>query len=298
MSGRAVVLCLSSIALGYFFGARRHKKIPRKVVNPFAKLGGVCIVTGGSRGIGAAVCKKLAKKYKIACVYRSNKSAADEVVNTVRHLGGEARAFQCDVGNPAEVEKMFKSVDRAFPDSSLVALVNNAAIIGPVGNGGKLLGLPSLGENGLENEVWKVLKPNVLGPLACCRLALERMSPKLNSKGFGGQIVNISSGAAYIQGAPLLYMISKGALNSMQCGLVQECALHSVRINSISPGMCDTDMPSEKAKEKTKPSIPMKRLGEASEIADTVEYLLGNKSSYVCGANIRVAGGRPMGSIQ
>ena len=246
----------------------------------------------------AAICKALANQYKIACVYRSNKAAADFVVRTVQQLGGVCAAFQCDVGNPSDVAAMFDAVDAAFADSPLVALVNNAAIIGPGGKDGKLLGLPPLDGDGFENELWKVLRPNVLGPLACTRLALERMSPKLSGKGTGGQIVNISSGAAYIQGAPLLYMISKGALNSLQCGIVQECALHSVRINSISPGMCDTDMPSAKAKEMTKASIPMKRLGQASEIADTVKYLLSENSSYVCGANIRVAGGRPMGSIQ
>ena len=118
------------------------------------------------------------------------------------------------------------------------------------------------------------------------------------SGGIGGAIVNISSGSAFIQGSPVLYAITKGALNSLQTSIVCECAEHGVRINAIAPGMCNTDMPSDVAKKRTIPNIPLKRLGEASEIADAIYFLLSNQSSYVSGANIRIAGGRPMGNVQ
>ena len=304
MATQIVVVAFCSVALGFFIGGRRKKgaktskeSMCQKGSSKSGKIDpGVCVVTGGSRGIGKAICQLLADKYKVCCVYKNNKEKAEDVVRSILDAGGyNACAIKADVGNPAALVAMFDEAEKLL-GGPITALVNNAAVLGP--HHQKIMELPSPREDPqiFEDELWTVLRPNVLGPLTASRLAIERMSVK--NGGRGGAIVNISSGAAFIQGAPLLYMISKGALNSMQCGLVQECAKHGIRINTISPGMCDTDMPSAAAKSKTPETVPMGRLGKATEIADGVVWLLSDQASYVSGANIRIAGGRSMGGVQ
>ena len=298
MVSSSLVAVAFGIGIGYYIAGRAMKAKPKdtRLKKNFLLDKDICIVTGGSRGIGAATCLELQDMYKIVCVYNNNKLKADEIVKKIYNNGNTALAVQCNISDTKSVKKMFDQVESCFKTGKIVALVNNAAIIGPTGTKGQLLGMPKVEDPQFEAQFIDMMKTNVLGPLTCSKLALEKMSKK--NGGNGGAIVNISSGSAFIQGSPVLYAITKGALNSLQTSIVLECAEHGVRINAIAPGMCNTDMPSDAAKKKTVPCIPLKRLGEASEIADAIRYLLSNQSSYVCGANIRIAGGRPMGSVQ
>eukprot|EP00668_Euglena_longa_P029380 GGOE01036728.1.p1 GENE.GGOE01036728.1~~GGOE01036728.1.p1 ORF type:complete len:259 (-),score=63.81 GGOE01036728.1:241-993(-) len=242
---------------------------------------GTALVTGGSRGIGAACCKRLAKDgFAIAVNYNSNAEAAEEVVAYIVSSGGMAQAFQGNVSSETGVEALFNSID-ASSMPPLTALVNNAGVLGPLSN--DLAGIS-------PDAVSFVFNTNVLGPLLCCREAAKRM-------GQGAAIVNISSGASNI-GQPLLYSMSKAALNSMQIGLIPELARKGIRINSVSPGFTTTDMITDMSQEvDIESSIPMGRTGHPEEIAATVSFLLSADASYVCGANVRVSGGRAPGSI-
>lgn len=298
MASSSLVAVAFGIGIGCYIAGRARKAKPKDMRRVDKKLvdKDICIVTGGSRGIGAATCLRLQDMYKIVCVYNNNKVKADEIVKKIKNHGNTALAVQCNISDPRAVKKMFGEVERYFKNGKIVALVNNAAIIGPTGSKGQLLGMPKVEDPKFEEQFLDMMKTNVLGPLSCSKLALEKMSKE--NGGAGGAIVNISSGSAFIQGSPVLYAITKGALNSLQSSIVTECAKHGIRINTIAPGMCNTDMPSDDAKKRTVPHIPLKRLGEASEIADAICYLLSKQSSYVCGANIRIAGGRPMGCIQ
>mmetsp|Transcript_4924 Transcript_4924/g.12978 ORF Transcript_4924/g.12978 Transcript_4924/m.12978 type:complete len:183 (-) Transcript_4924:225-773(-) len=179
---------------------------------------------------------------------------------------------------------MFEVADTAFGSSRLEVVVNNAGVLGPRGN------LEEVGKPELLNEV---LATNVCGPMLCCREAERRMSTKRG--GGGGSIVQVSSGSAYI-GNPLLYSASKGALNSLTIGLVRPLAEAGIRINTVSPGMTATDMTSETAKTFDFTQIPLGRMGTADEIAQVICWLCSDEASYVAGANIRAAGGRPPGT--
>jgi len=305
ISYTSIIAAVVGIGAGYYIAGRSIKAKNNAIKNshknnktgtPILRNKNICIVTGGSRGIGAAACLKLQNMYHIVCVYNSNKAKADAIVAKIKSNGNRAVAIQCDVSDVKSIKNLFQEVGKTIPDAKISALVNNAAIIGPTGPEGKLLGMPAIGNPEFEEQFMNMIKTNVLNPLTCSKLALEHMSIK--NGGNGGGIVNISSGSAFIQGSPVLYAITKGALNSLQTSIVCECSEHGVRINAIAPGMCNTDMPSDAAKKATVKNIPMKRLGEAYEIADVIGYLLSNQSSYVNGANIRVAGGRPMGCVQ
>ena len=218
---------------------------------------------------------------------------------------------------------MFMAADTAFEGSRLTALVNNAGGLGPSGT--------ELSQVGHAAALAEVMATNVAGPLMCCREAEKRMSTKAG--GQGGSIVQISSGtlltnlsiphrlyvklvliflllpaclrtrrthdwtsgSAYI-GRPLLYASSKGALNSLTIGLIKPFAEVGIRLNTVSPGMTDTDLVAEAAKTFDFSQIPLGRMGRPQEIADTVCWLCSDEASYVAGANIRVAGGRPPGT--
>jgi len=252
---------------------------------------GTAIITGGSRGIGAAICKQLASDGFVVVVnFNRNQGKADEVVAEIQAKGGRAHAVQGDIASEAGVVALFERVDE-LQLPPLKALVNNAGLIIRGGD---------LQEVGNEACYREQMDCNLLGPLVCCREASKRMST-LNG-GSGGAIVNISSGAAYVAGpSSLLYTVSKGALNSLQIALVRPMADIGIRINTVSPGMTETEMISGVLK-KMKPgtiesAIPMGRVGKPSEIADAVSYLVSDKASYVAGANIRVSGGRPPGTV-
>ena len=187
---------------------------------------GTVLVTGASRGIGAACAKRLAKDgYVVAVNYCSDADAAARVVNDIVEDGGTAEAFQADVSTEAAVVDLFNAID-ASPLPPLTGLVNNAGIIG--------FDMPQTLETATTDAFEAMMKTNLLGPLMCCREAAKRMAP-------GSAVVNLSSGSAYL-GRPLLYSMSKGALNSMQHGLIEPLAAKGIRINTVSPGVTETDM--------------------------------------------------------
>lgn len=242
----------------------------------------VAIVTGGSRGIGAATAKRLGEEeWAVAVNYEANKAAANQVAATVEEAGGASLVVQGDMSNERDVVRLFDTVQSTW--ERIDGLVNNAGITGPRG----------LFEEREHTDMERVLAVNVIGYMLCAREAITRMSVKHGGK--GGVIVNVSSGAAHRGGAgnSILYAVSKGAVNSLTIGLSQEVAGDGIRVNAVSPGLTRTDMPSAKALETVGPTIPVGRVGEAEEIAEGIVWLMSDAASYVAGANIRIAGGRP-----
>lgn len=243
---------------------------------------GVAIVTGASRGIGAAVARMLGTRgYRVCVNYRSEHDAAERVAAEIVEAGGEAIVVQGDVSDRDAVRRLFEIVDERL--GPVTALVNNAGIHGPRTR------VDDLALDDLE----AVLAVNVVGLVACSQEAVRRMSTRHG--GGGGAIVNISSGAAHI-GSPgdgVQYALSKGAVNSFTIGLSQEVAGEGIRVNAVSPGLTRTDMPDPAALDRGPSVIPMGRVGEAEEIAEAVLWLLSDQASFVAGANMRVAGGRP-----
>ena len=242
----------------------------------------VAIVTGASRGIGAAIARLLgANGYRIAVNYRAGKEAAERVVLDIEQGGGRALAVAADIARIDDVRRLFETVDQQL--GPVTALVNNAGIHGP---------RERLDALALE-DLQEVLAVNVVGLIACSQEAVRRMSTRHG--GSGGAIVNISSGSAYIgnPGIGVQYAVSKGAVNSFTIGLSQEVAGEGIRVNAVSPGLTRTDMPSPDALERGAATIPMGRVGDPGEIAEAVRWLLSQQASFVAGANIRVAGGRP-----
>jgi NAD(P)-dependent dehydrogenase (short-subunit alcohol dehydrogenase family) len=241
----------------------------------------VTLITGGSRGIGAAVARLCgAAGHAVAVNYQSNAAAAEATCAAVEAAGGTAMPVQADTGVEAEIMAMFAAVDDRF--GPLTGLVNNAGIHGPRGR------LDALSADAIN----RVLQVNVTGYFICAREAVKRMST--NSGGAGGAIVNVSSGSARLGGAGegVLYAASKGGVNSLTIGLSQEVAGEGIRVNTVAPGLTATDMPSPEKLETLGPNIPIGRVAEAEEIAEAIFWLLSEKASYVAGANLRVGGGR------
>lgn len=242
----------------------------------------VTLVTGASRGIGAAVAKALAAEgHAVAVNYVAGEEAADEVVRAVEHAGGRAVAVQADTASEADVLRMFETVEAEL--GALTGLVNNAGLHGP----------RRRVDEQEDADIARVLDVNVRGYFLCAREAVKRMSTKHG--GGGGVIVNVSSGAANLgsPGQGVLYATSKGAVNSLTIGLSQEVAGEGIRVNTVAPGMTDTDMPGADRLEKQAKLIPMGRVARPEEIAEAVVWLMSDKASYVAGANLRVGGGRP-----
>lgn len=245
-------------------------------------MGKIALVTGGSRGIGAATCQLLAANgYDVAINFFNDKSAAEKVADAVQRRGGRSVVVRADVGVEAEVVAMFKTVDREL--GILDALVNNAGVSGRKARVDELD----------EADIMSVLRTNVLGPMLCSREAVRRMSTRYGGK--GGAIVNVSSGSAYIgnPGSNVIYAVSKGGLNSLMIGLSQEVAGEGIRVNNVSPGLTRTDMVSAELAAANTGKVPMGRLGEAREVAEGIIWLLSDNAGFVAGANIRIAGGRP-----
>ena len=241
----------------------------------------ITIVTGGSRGIGAATAKLLASHGHAVCVnYVSNADAASKVVGEIEAAGGRALAVQADTSVEADVMRMFETVDKEL--GTLTGLVNNA------GTNGRRTRVDDL----QPDEIRQLLDINVLGCILCAREAVKRMST--NHGGQGGAIVNVSSGSANIgnPGIGVLYATSKGALNSFSIGLAQEVAAEGVRVNIVAPGMTQTDMPGADRIVAQASKIPMGRVAEPIEVAEAIYFLLSDNASYIAGANIRVGGGR------
>lgn len=245
----------------------------------------VLLVTGGSRGIGAAVCRLAASQgWRVAVNYASNKDAADAVVSDIVGQGGDAFAVKGDVGNAADITAMFAAVDKHF--GRLDGLVNNAGIVDQ----------PQRVDEMSVERIERMMRINITGSVLCAAEAVRRMSTRHGGK--GGSIVNISSMAAII-GSPSQYVdyaASKAAIDTFTIGLAREVATEGVRVNAIRPGIIDTDIHAsgglpDRAKDMA-PSIPMQRPGTAGEVADAVLYLLSSYSSYVTGAIMNVSGGR------
>ncbi|APO69507.1 short-chain dehydrogenase protein [Rhizobium gallicum] len=245
----------------------------------------VLLVTGASRGIGAAVSRLAAKQgWRVAVNYVSNRAAADAVIEAITADGGEAIAVKGDVGNAAEITLMFETVDRHF--GRLDGLVNNAGIIDTA---------QRVDEMSVE-RIERMMRVNVTGSILCAAEAVRRMSSKHGGK--GGAIVNVSSMAAII-GSPSQYVdyaASKAAIDTFTIGLAREVAADGIRVNAIRPGIIDTDIHAsgglpDRARDMA-PSIPMQRPGTAEEVADAVLYLLSPAASYVTGAILNVSGGR------
>ena len=242
----------------------------------------IAVVTGASRGIGAAAARLLAREgYAVAVNYRAKAAAAEAIVAEIADGGGRAVAVQADVGKEDDVKRLFETVDAEL--GTLTALVNNAGVFGPRCRVDELA----------PADLARVLAVNVTGLILCSQAAVRRMSTRHG--GQGGAIVNVSSGSAYIgnPGSGVHYSVSKGAVNSFTGGLSQEVVAEGVRVSAVSPGLTRTDMPGADALASPPHSIPMGRVGEPEEIAEAIVWLLSDAASYVSGANIRVAGGRP-----
>lgn len=245
----------------------------------------ILIVTGGSRGIGAATAKLAAAQgYQVCVNYLINQQAADAVVADIRSAGGTAVAMQADLAVEAEIVELFQRVDQKL--GSVTALVNNAGILEQQSS---LLGMD-------ERRLQRVFVTNVVGPMLCAREAVKRMSTKLGGK--GGAIVNVSSAAARLgaAGEYIDYAASKGALDTFTIGLSKEVAEQGIRINSVRPGFIYTDIHASGGEpdrvDRVKNSIPMKRGGQPEEVAQAILWLLSEQASYATGTFIDLAGGR------
>ena len=245
----------------------------------------VLLVTGGSRGIGAAVAVLAAKQgYAVAVNFNGNQAAANSVAEHIRDAGGTAMCVQADVSDEAAVLAMFARIDTEL--GPLTALVNNAGVVDMASR-----------VDAMSVARWRrMFDINVLGSFICAREAVLRMSTRHG--GQGGCIVNLSSAAARL-GSPgqyVDYAAAKGAIDTFTLGLAKEVALEGIRVNAVRPGIIDTDIHAsggipDRVAQMT-PLVPMQRAGTALEVAEAVLWLLSDASSYTTGSVIDVTGGR------
>jgi NAD(P)-dependent dehydrogenase (short-subunit alcohol dehydrogenase family) len=245
----------------------------------------IILITGGSRGIGAATAQLAAVQGYAVCIsYLRQGEAAEQVVSAIRNSGGEAIAVQADVAVEADVVRLFKTLDSSF--GRLTALVNNAGTLE------RQMRVEEMDAARLN----RVFATNVTGSLLCAREAIYRMSTRHG--GSGGAIVNVSSAASRL-GSPneyVDYAASKGAVDTMTMGLSKELAGEGIRVNAVRPGVIYTDIHADGGEpgrvDRVKDSVPMKRGGDALEVANAILWLLSEQASYTTGAFIDVTGGR------
>lgn len=245
----------------------------------------IMLITGASRGIGAATALLAARNgYAVAVNYKKNKAAADDVVNRIVSQGGKAVAIQADVSRQDEIVRLFSEVDRHF--GKLHCLINNAGILE---HQKKFVDLD-------YERLQRMFNANVMGPFLCCQEAIKRMSSTYG--GEGGTIVNVSSIASRT-GAPFEYTdyaSTKGALDTLTIGLSKELADEHIRVNAVRPAFIHTDIHADGGEpdriDRIKSTIPLKRGGLADEVAEAILWLASDKSSYSTGIFIDVTGGR------
>ena len=245
----------------------------------------IILITGGSRGIGAAIALRAADAGYAVCIsFLNHQAAADALVASITHKGGTAIAVRADVAVDADVVRMFKQVDKSL--GPITALVNNAGI----------LEQQSRVDDMTTERVTRIFATNVIGSFSCAREAVRRMSTRHG--GSGGGIVNMSSRAAKLgaAGEYVDYAASKAAIDTFTIGLAKEVAAEGIRVNSVSPGLIYTDIHASGGEpgrvDRLQDSVPMKRGGSADEVALAVMWLLSEDASYVTGSNIDVSGGR------
>ena len=243
------------------------------------------IVTGGSRGIGAAISRLAsARGYSVAINYQSDKTSAQALVDEICSGGGRAAAIQADIGNEPDILRLFESsTDTLGP---LAALVNNAAITGGFAR------IDSVKASVLE----RLMAVNVTGAILCSREAVRRLSTKYGGR--GGAIVNVSSRAAKLGSAGewVHYAMTKGAIDTLTIGLAREVATEGIRVNAVAPGLVDTEIHRAAGDSsrlaRLAPTIPMGRPGTPGEVAEGVLWLLSPAASFVTGTILDIGGGR------
>jgi len=247
---------------------------------------GLIIVTGGSRGIGAAICRRLAADgYVVAVNYAANAKAAEATVAEIKTSGGRAQAFQADVADPAQLPRLFDQATKAL--GPLAGLVNNAGVTGNA----------VTTDQREVAELTQLFQINVIGTILACKEAVLRLSTKHG--GSGGSIVNISSIAARLGGLPGLasYAATKGAVESFTKGLATEVGPEGIRVNAVAPGFTATDLTRDQIsqpgfRERIEGMTPLRRVGAPEEIAEAAAWLISPAAAFVTGSVVTVSGGR------
>jgi NAD(P)-dependent dehydrogenase (short-subunit alcohol dehydrogenase family) len=243
------------------------------------------LITGASRGIGAATARLAAARgYAVAVNYRASKKAAEALVDAIAAAGGRAISIQGDVAVESDVKRLFETVDSEL--GRLAVLVNNAGILET-----------RMRLDEMTPERWRrVLATNVVGSFLCAREAVRRMSTRHG--GSGGAIVNVGSAASRL-GSPnefIDYAASKGAVDAMTIGLAKEVAREKIRVNVVRPGLIRTDIHASSGQpdrvERLQDAVPIGRAGEPEEVAEAILWLASDQASYVTGAFIDVSAGR------
>ncbi len=242
---------------------------------------GLFVVTGASRGIGAAIARRAAQSYPVVAIYRSDVAQAQALAETIRAEGGCIHLVQADIGTEADVLRAFDEIDAL---GRIEVLVNNAAITGGVARVQDLQ----------ADTLAEVLRVNVAGAFLAAREAVRRMS--IRHGGQGGSVINISSGAAVL-GAPgtwVHYAATKGAIDTLTIGLAKEVAAEGIRVNAVRPGLIATEIHLARTPAQLQAmtaAIPMGRMGQADEVANAVVWLASPAASYVTGSLLDVRGG-------